>query len=136
MADYMGHNLSLESAVCHSFLASNKARVQATYSLMGSRGGLRTCCSGWLGAGFTVDSPVRQCIASYFQKQYQYQYNNVKKFKIINIMESTVDIVHLIESNPITKLSGSYPSKLLTKIKNKFADIEQQMFVASFYCYL
>jgi len=81
-----------------------------------------------------VDSPVPQCIASYFQKQYQH--NNIENFQIISIMDSTVDIVHLIESNPITKLSGSYQSKLLTKIKNKFTDTEQQMFVASFYCYL
>ncbi len=51
-------------------------------------------------------------------------------------MDSSVDIVHLIESNPITKLSGSYQSKLIAKIKNKFTETEQQMFVASFYCYL
>jgi hypothetical protein len=48
----------------------------------------------------------------------------------------SVDIVNLIESNPITKLNGNYQSKLIEKVKNSFTDYEQQMFVASFYCYL
>jgi hypothetical protein len=48
----------------------------------------------------------------------------------------SVDIVTLIESNPITKLNGDYQSKLVEKVKNSFTNYEQQMFVASFYCYL
>ena len=48
----------------------------------------------------------------------------------------SVDIVNLIETNPITKLNGNYQSKLIEKVKNHFTDYEQQMFVASFYCYL
>jgi len=48
----------------------------------------------------------------------------------------SVDIVNLIESNPITKLHGNYQSKLIKKVKNNFSEYEQQMFVASFYCYL
>jgi hypothetical protein len=47
-----------------------------------------------------------------------------------------LNIVKLIESNPVTKLSSTYQSKLLTKIKTGFTDSEQQLFVASFYCYL
>jgi len=47
-----------------------------------------------------------------------------------------VDIVNLIELNPITKLNGNYQSKIIEKVKNKFSTYEQQMFVASFYCYL
>jgi hypothetical protein len=47
-----------------------------------------------------------------------------------------LNIVKLIEENPVTKLSNSYQSKLLNKIKESFTDNEQQMFVASFYCYL
>jgi hypothetical protein len=47
-----------------------------------------------------------------------------------------VDIVNLIENNPITKLNGNYQSKLIEKVKNKFTEYEQQMFLASFYCYL
>lgn len=49
---------------------------------------------------------------------------------------SELDIVSLIEQNPITKLSGNYHNKLITKIKDKFNDSQQQMFVASFYCFL
>ena len=48
----------------------------------------------------------------------------------------SVDIVNLIESNPITKLNGDYQCKLIEKVKNRFSNYEQQMFVASFYCYL
>ena len=47
-----------------------------------------------------------------------------------------IDIVNLIESNPITKLNGNYQSKLIEKVKKSFNNYEQQMFLASFYCYL
>ena len=51
-------------------------------------------------------------------------------------MERSINIVELIENNPITRLTGNYQNKLLTKIKEKFTNNEQQMFVASFYCFL
>ena len=51
-------------------------------------------------------------------------------------MNTSLNIVELIENNPITKLSNTYQSNLLNKIKTKFNENEQQMFVASFYCYL
>jgi hypothetical protein len=51
-------------------------------------------------------------------------------------MDASLNIVDLIENNPITKLSSSYNGKLLTKIKEGFTDFEQQLFVTSFYCYL
>jgi hypothetical protein len=47
-----------------------------------------------------------------------------------------MNIVELIESNPVTKLTGNYQSKLLEKVKSHFSEYEQQLFVASFYCYL
>lgn len=47
-----------------------------------------------------------------------------------------LDIVNLIEKNPITKLSKNYQSKLLTKIKNEFSNYEQQLFLSSFFCYV
>ena len=47
-----------------------------------------------------------------------------------------LNIVELIESNPISKLSNVYNGKLLIKIKDVFTDFEQQLFVSSFYCYL
>lgn len=46
------------------------------------------------------------------------------------------NIVDLIENNPITKLSTTYQNTLLTKIKAKFTETEQQLFVASFYGFL
>ena len=48
----------------------------------------------------------------------------------------SVDIVNLIESNPITKFSGDYQNKLVEKVKNHFTNYEQQLFLSSFYCYL
>ena len=47
-----------------------------------------------------------------------------------------LNIVELIEKNPITKLNGSYQSKLIEKIQKTFNNYEQQIFLASFYCYL
>jgi len=46
------------------------------------------------------------------------------------------NFVDLIENNPITKLSTTYQNKLLTKIKAKFTETEQQLFVVSFYGFL
>lgn len=48
----------------------------------------------------------------------------------------SLNIVELIENNPITKLSSAYNSKLLVKIQESFTDFEQQLFLSSFYCYL
>ena len=48
----------------------------------------------------------------------------------------TLNIVDLIEKNPISKLSHTYNNKLLSKIKTNFTEMEQQLFVSSFYCYL
>ena len=49
---------------------------------------------------------------------------------------TSLNIVDLIEKNPITKLSGTYNSKLLTRIKEEFTETQQQLFVSSIYCYL
>ena len=48
----------------------------------------------------------------------------------------SIDIVNLIENNPITKLNGDYQSKLIEKVQKTFNNYEQQIFLASFYCYL
>lgn len=48
----------------------------------------------------------------------------------------SVDIVNLIERNPITQFNGDCQSKLVEKVKNNFTNYEQQMFLSSFYCYL
>ena len=47
-----------------------------------------------------------------------------------------INIVNLIESHPISKLTDTYNVKLLDKIKVNFLEIEQQLFIGSFYCYL
>ena len=47
-----------------------------------------------------------------------------------------LNIAHLIEKNSITRLSKEYESKFLMKIKENFNDNQQQLFVASFYCFL
>ena len=49
---------------------------------------------------------------------------------------SIIDIVNLIENNPITQMTADYQSKLIEAVKKKFSSYEQQLFVSSFYCYL
>lgn len=51
-------------------------------------------------------------------------------------METQLNIVDLIENNPIMRLTNTYQNKLLSKIKDNFNDTEQQLFISSFYCYL
>lgn len=51
-------------------------------------------------------------------------------------MDCSLNIVNLIESSPITKLSGNYNNRFIGKIKDTFTDTQQQLFVSSFYCYL
>ncbi len=51
-------------------------------------------------------------------------------------MSEPINIVKLIEENPNTKLSKSYESKLINKLKDNFATEKQQLFISSFYCYL
>jgi DNA-dependent RNA polymerase auxiliary subunit epsilon len=47
-----------------------------------------------------------------------------------------LNIVELIENNPVTTLSKEYNVKFLTKIKGQFTDFEQKIFLSSFYCYI
>lgn len=42
----------------------------------------------------------------------------------------------LIEKNSITRLTKNYENKLVNKIKTRFTNKEQQLFLSSFYCYL
>ena len=49
---------------------------------------------------------------------------------------SEINIIELIEKNPITKLSPKYNSKFINKIKEYFDDFEKNLFASSFYCYL
>jgi len=53
----------------------------------------------------------------------------------VKINSNSIDIVGLIESNPVTMLHANSQSKLVEKIKTKFTSYEQQLFISSFYCY-
>jgi len=48
----------------------------------------------------------------------------------------TLDIVDLIERNPITRISNDCNEKMIQKVRDNFTDIQQQLFISSFYCYL
>jgi hypothetical protein len=51
-------------------------------------------------------------------------------------MDASMNIVTLIESSPISRLSATYNNRFLTKIQQQFSDQHQQLFVASFYYFL
>ena len=50
--------------------------------------------------------------------------------------EEVFDIIHLIEKNPLTRLSKNYQGNLINKIKKIFTETQQHLFVTSFYCFL
>ena len=52
------------------------------------------------------------------------------------IITMSFNIVELIESNPIVRLTDTYQSKLITKIQSEFSSEHQILFVASFYSFL
>ena len=47
-----------------------------------------------------------------------------------------LDIVQLIEKNPITRLNSNYQTVLINKIKERFTENQQHLFLASFYTFL
>lgn len=51
-------------------------------------------------------------------------------------MENTLDIVQLIDKNPITRLTKNYENKFIEKIRKNFTESQQHLFVSSFYTYL
>jgi len=51
-------------------------------------------------------------------------------------MDASLNIVDLIENNPIIKLSPECNNRFINKIKETFTETQQQLFVSSFYCYL
>ena len=52
------------------------------------------------------------------------------------IASANLDIVNLIEKNPMTRLSRDYQNKFVQKIQQKFTETQQHLFIGSFYCYL
>jgi hypothetical protein len=61
---------------------------------------------------------------------------NIKKESELYYKIMSFNIVELIESNPIARLSDTYQSKLITKIQSDFSSEQQILFVASFYSFL
>jgi phage anti-repressor protein len=49
---------------------------------------------------------------------------------------NNLNIIQLIEQNPLTRLSTNYQGKFVEKIQQNFTETQQQLFIASFYCYL
>jgi hypothetical protein len=49
---------------------------------------------------------------------------------------NTIDMIKLIENHPLNRLPVNDNSILINKIKEKFPQEEQQLFIANFYCYL
>jgi len=47
-----------------------------------------------------------------------------------------LDIVNLIEINPLVRLSKNYENKFIQKIKDSFTESQQRLFISSFYTYL
>ena len=51
-------------------------------------------------------------------------------------MTETIDIVALVQNNPLTKLHSDYGSKIIQKIQQCFSPEIQQLYIANCYCYL
>ena len=52
-------------------------------------------------------------------------------------MNNSINIVELIERNPLTRLSSNnYFGRLIDKIKDHFTQEQQHLFLANFFCYL
>lgn len=48
----------------------------------------------------------------------------------------SLDILHLIQSNPIARFNQPYHSKLFDKLSAKFSNYEEKIFLSNFYCYM
>jgi hypothetical protein len=47
-----------------------------------------------------------------------------------------LNIINLIEKNPIIQLKAKYNNKFIQKIQNELTETQQELFTASFYTYL
>ena len=64
------------------------------------------------------------------------EYKEQTLYLLMTMTSSELNIVDLIEQNPISSLSGNYQNRMVAKIQDRFANYEQQLFLASFYCFL
>ena len=62
--------------------------------------------------------------------------SNIRQKHELYYKPMSFNIVELIESNPIARLTDTYQSKLITKIQSVFSSEHQILFVASFYSFL
>ena len=51
-------------------------------------------------------------------------------------MDASLNFAALVETNPIVRLTQTYNNKFVNKIKETFTETQQQLFVASLYCFL
>jgi len=51
-------------------------------------------------------------------------------------MDTSFNIVNLIENSPVVRLSRDYNNRFINKIKENFTETQQHLFVSSFYSYL
>jgi phage anti-repressor protein len=51
-------------------------------------------------------------------------------------MDTSLNFVALVETNPITRLNREYNNRFINKIKETFTETQQQLFVSSLYCFL
>lgn len=67
-------------------------------------------------------------------------YHNFCSYKskdmVLYIKMNTLNLIELIERNPITRLNKDYQNTLISKIEKSFTETQQQLFLASFFCYL
>ena len=71
---------------------------------------------------------IKNIFSFNFKKEFKDNklYNNKKQMQ-----SHKLDIVELIEVNPIIRLSKHYQGKFLEKIQNTFNETEQRLFVSS-----
>jgi hypothetical protein len=83
-------------------------------------------------------SPVTRIVTHFWDSLFTVKSDkrfNDKSNRII-INERELDIVDLIENDLVRWLTGKYQNKMIEKIKENFNNMEQQIFVASFYSFL
>ncbi len=83
-------------------------------------------------------SPVTKCILITIKCIIRSKFYLKVKINIITRMNNaeTLNIVSIIENNPINCITNTHNNKLITKINENFTNDEQHMFIASFYSYL
>jgi len=64
------------------------------------------------------------------------RYKEAHPIDTISAMDTSLNFVALLETNPITRLKGDYNNRFINRVKETFTEKQQQLFVASLYCFL